>query len=458
MDLAGKEVLVVGLARTGTAAARFLLSKGARLLIVDDREAAQLSPQIDQVLTAAGGDITRVKLCLGGTSLPPSANPAWLVLSPGVPLTHPAVATAARRGIPIISEIELASQFLKGSIAGITGSNGKTTCTTLLGAILARRYRTCVSGNIGRPLIDCIDWDDESVWHSVELSSYQLETIDRFCPRIAMLLNLSPDHLDRYGSMERYAAAKCRIFMNQTSSETAVLNADDPLVAASAQAVRARVLWFSGRGMPAEGLGVREGAVTARTREFQGEVMQVSEIRLRGAHNVENVVACCAAGLAAGVNPSDIAQAVREFRPVAHRLEYVATIRGVQFYNDSKATNVDAAAKAIEAFEEPLVAIMGGRDKGSDFSTLAPLVERRLRHLVLIGEAGPKIARALGGRVPWSACADMREAVATAFARATSGDVVVLAPACASFDMFRDYEQRGEVFKAEVSALHEANV
>ena len=456
MDLAGKKVLVVGLARTGTAVARFLLKRGSSLVIADDKPPDQLRRQIDHILEAAGGDSTRVRLCLGGTSPLPCANLAAVVLSPGVPVTHPTVDQAIRAGVPVISEIELAFRFLRGKIAGITGSNGKTTCTALIGAILAKRHpKTFISGNIGTPLIDRVEEDDESAWHAVELSSFQLETIDRFRPDVAVMLNLTPDHLDRYGNMEQYVSAKERIFMNQQPGDTAVLNADDALVVSMGARVRASTLWFSRRQPVRTGVFVRAGKILALTPQAAGEVMPVGEIPLRGAHNVENVLACAAAGLAAGAPPDQIAEAVRQFQGVAHRLEYVDRICEIAFFNDSKATNAGAALKALEAFDESLVVIMGGRDKGADFSVLIPAAERRVKCAILLGEAASKIREALGSRISCIEVADMREAVRAAFSRAAKGDVVLLAPACASFDMFRDYEQRGEIFKSEVRKLKE---
>ncbi|MBI4455620.1 MAG: UDP-N-acetylmuramoyl-L-alanine--D-glutamate ligase [Acidobacteria bacterium] len=454
MDLAGKTVLVIGLARTGLAVTRFLLKKGSRLVVVDDKTSEELAEQIGRLHLIAGESFSRVKLLVGGTFTESRQRVDLAIVSPGVPLTHPAVQAVALNGVSVISEIELACRFLKGHIVGITGSNGKTTCTAMIGAILAKKYpNTFISGNIGKPLIEQVDLDDESSWHSVELSSFQLESVDQFCPDVAVVLNLTLDHMDRYESMDRYREAKERIFKNQGRGNVAVLNADDALVAGMARRVRAEILWFSRRQPVKRGVFVKEGKIFATIDGVERDLLSTGEIPLRGGHNVENVLACSATALAAGVSREQIAEAVRDFEPVEHRLEYVDTVGGVAFFNDSKATNVDAAAKALEAFSEPLVVIMGGRDKGSDFSVLRAVVKNRARRLVLLGEATAKIERALGDEVLTYRVAGMQEAIQVAFSQAQPGDVVLLAPACASFDMFHDYEERGLAFKVEVQKL-----
>lgn len=454
MDLSGQSILVVGLGTTGVAVSRFLLKQGGNPILADDKPAQDLSSQVERVRSAAGKDPSRVKLCLGGTLPQRCARLVLAVLSPGVPVTHRTVQWAMAAGIPVISEIELAYRFLKGRTVGITGSNGKTTCTALIGSILARQYtKTFVSGNIGEPLIDQVEMEDATSWHSIELSSFQLETIDQFRPNVAVLLNLTPDHLDRYGEMEPYRKAKERIFKNQRVDDVAILNADDAEVAALAPGVRARILWFGRKRPLGWGSFARGGRIFIRTDDGEEELLPVSEIPLRGDHNVENVLACVAAGVAAQVEPRRIAEAVRSFKAVEHRLEYVDTVGGVAFFNDSKATNVDAAAKALQSFREPLIVIMGGRDKGADFSMLRDAAKNRVRRLILLGEAAPQIQTVLGKEIAASSVKDMEEAVRVSFSIATVGDVVLLAPACASFDMFRDYQERGKVFKRAVRKL-----
>jgi UDP-N-acetylmuramoylalanine--D-glutamate ligase len=453
MDLQGKRILIAGLARTGLATARFLLKRGSDLVIVDDKPEAKLGVEIEQVRKFAEKDACPVKLCLGGTSPQRFDRLDLLVLSPGVPPTHPIVQAARAAAVPVISEIELAFRFLKGKIVAITGSNGKTTCTAMIGAILKRKYpKVRISGNIGEPLIGQVEGEDETTWHSVELSSFQLEAIDRFRPGVAVMLNLTPDHMDRYESMHAYAASKERIFENQSSEDIAVLNADDPLVAAMSKQVRARVRWFS-RQKRLAGVHVHEGKVCAQIDGNQIDLLEVTDIPLRGAHNVENVLACVAAGLSAGVSAAQIAEAVRAFRSVEHRLEHVETIEGVAFFNDSKATNVDSAIKSLQSFTEPLLVILGGRDKGSDFSVMREAVQQHARQLILIGESTSKIERALGDAVSALRAGSMEEAVKIGFTQARPGEVVLLAPACASFDMFHDYEDRGRAFKEAVRKL-----
>ncbi|HEY2933737.1 MAG TPA: UDP-N-acetylmuramoyl-L-alanine--D-glutamate ligase [Acidobacteriota bacterium] len=454
MEVAGKKVLVIGLARTGVAVVRFLLERGSEAVITDDKREADLGPWIEQLGAIRAKSPLPVKLYLGGTFPPPSEKPDLAVLSPGVPLSHPVVRGAMDAGVPVISEIELAYRVLKGRIVAVTGSNGKTTCTAMLGAMLAKRYpSTFISGNIGTPLISQVQNEDTASWHVVEVSSFQLETIDHFRPNVAVMLNLTPDHLDRHGSMDLYGIAKERIFKNQMEEDAAVLNADDARVKAMAPRVHSDVHWFSARNPVSRGAFVREGAVWLREGKDDFKVINIAEIPLRGSHNLENVLACTAAGFAAGVSPEQMALAVRDFKAVEHRLEFVTEIGAVSFFNDSKATNVDAAIKALEAFSEPLVVLMGGRDKGADFSDLRESVRQRVRHIVVIGEAAEKIAAALGDLKPISRAAGLEEAVRLGMEKSRPGDVVLLAPACASFDMFQDYEDRGRQFKAAVMKL-----
>jgi UDP-N-acetylmuramoylalanine--D-glutamate ligase len=304
--------------------------------------------------------------------------------------------------------------------------------------------------------IDQVEREDEGCWHVVELSSFQLEGVDRFRPRVSVMLNLTADHMDRHGSLERYGAAKERIFRNQGADDAAVLNADDAVVAAMARRIRAKILWFSSRGPVPEGAFVTKGRIVFRKDGSEAEVMPLSDIPLRGRHNVENVLACTAAAMTAGVAPDEIAAAVRNFRAVEHRLEHVDTIGGVAFFNDSKATNVDAALKALQSFREPLVLILGGRDKGSDFSPLRQEIAERARHVIVLGEAAGKIEQALAPALSVLRATSLEEAVQKGFSLAAPGDVVLLAPACASFDMFRDYQDRGENFKAAVRRLRKA--
>ena len=381
-----------------------------------------------------------------------------LIVSPGVPPKNIAVRYAERAGVEVIGEVELAFRFLRGQLIAITGTNGKTTTTALVGQLLAdARLPVQVGGNIGTPLISLIDTSRDDGWTVAEISSFQLETTDRFHPRVASVLNITPDHMDRYETFNDYAAAKHRIFRRQNEEDWAVLNADDEVVASWASGLTARKLFFSRRREVEQGIFLRERTLVARLDGRERALLRADELVLRGAHNVENVMAALCMGYACGAPFESMCETVRRFSGVEHRLELVAEAKGVRFYNDSKATNVAAAAKAFEAFTEEagrIVAIMGGRGKGAPYAPLAPLIESKARALVLIGEDAERIAKELGPHAPAvERAADMREAVARAFALAQPQDIVLLAPACASYDMFADFEDRGRAFKAAVREL-----
>ncbi len=456
MKVAGRKVLVIGAARSGIASARFLAAGGATVALNDRQPLREWSPEA-LALKAEG------VWCL------PGDPPSWLldqidlvVLSPGVPTKSVPVRYAARRGAEVIGEVELASRFLRGRTVAVTGTNGKTTTTALIGEMLTDAgMNTQVGGNIGTPLISLVESSQEDGWTVAEVSSFQLETISDFHPAIATVLNVTPNHMDRYGSLTEYAAAKHRIFLNQTRDDVAILNADDQIVSTWAAGLRAHVIRFSVRRELDEGLFLRGRELIWRGRGANGvsieRVLSVrDEMQLRGLHNVENVLAALAAGLAAGASPESARETVRRFAPVEHRLEMVAEIRGVRFCNDSKATSVDATLKALEAFaDDPgkIVLILGGRGKQAPYAPLRPLVQARVRKMILLGEDAPVIEGELKGDAPSERAGNMRDAVQQAFAVAQAGDVVLLAPACASFDMFENFEHRGRVFKKEVSSL-----
>lgn len=448
MDLGNKRVTVVGLARTGMACVRFLIEQGARVTATDLKTERELSSEA-ATLRSLGVDIE-----LGGHSADRLLQSDLVLLSPGVPLSLEPLQKALAKGIPVLSEVELAFRFLRGRIIGVTGSNGKTTVTTLIGELLpGAGLFSQVGGNIGTPLISLIDRSREDGFTVVELSSFQLELTERFRAHIAVFTNISPDHLDRHGSLEAYVESKKRILRNQTREDWAILNADDPVVTRMAHDTEAQVLYFSRLLQPDEGVFVRGEAILARIDGREQEMMKISDISLPGAHNVENVLAALAAGLAAEADPKCMAESVRRFKGVEHRLEWVAQIGGADYFNDSKATNVDSTMKALQAFPGNILLIAGGRDKGSDFTTLRPLVAGRVKQLILIGEASEKISLALEGAAPQLRAPSMDQAVHMAWQHAAPGDVVLLAPACASFDMFQDYEHRGRVFKQHVEAL-----
>lgn len=446
-DLNGKRVLVVGLARTGIAVSLFSAGYGAAVTATDEK------PEAEMAETAARLRAAGVKLALGAHSQEMFLEQDLIVVSPGVPAKLPALELARAQGIPVWGEIELAWRFLRGKLVAITGSNGKTTTTSLVAHILKTAgIATFVGGNIGVPLLALVESSTDSTVTVAEISSFQLETIQEFRPEIGVLLNLTPDHLDRHESFESYAAAKMRLFENQLDCDAAVLNADDPEITRRMPS-RGHVYWFSRQKRVAEGAFVRDGEIVFRADGSETVVARRSDITLRGEHNLENVLAACAAAYLAGAPAAAIATGVKTFRAVEHRLEFVAEIGGVQFYNDSKATNVDATLKAVEAFPGPLLVILGGKDKGSPYSPLAEPLHQRARLAILIGAAAGKIAADIGGAVPIEHAGTLDRAVKLAAERARPGDVVLLAPACSSFDQFENYEQRGRVFKELVARL-----
>jgi UDP-N-acetylmuramoylalanine--D-glutamate ligase len=448
-DFAGKRVLVVGLARSGVAVSLFAAAYGATVTATDEKPENALGETVAK-LRGAG-----VKLELGGH--PPSIffEQDLIVVSPGVPANLAPMVLAHVSGIPVWSEIELAWRFLRGKLVAITGSNGKTTTTSLVAHILeGAAIPTQVGGNIGAPLITLVERSTDSTVTVAEISSFQLEAIEAFRPEIGLLLNLTPDHLDRHASFADYAAAKMRLFENQLERDVAILNADDPEVTKRMPA-KPHVVWFSRQKRVAEGAFLRDDQIVFRNDGSETVIGKRGDIQLRGEHNVENVLAACAAAYLAGATPSAIASGLKTFRGVEHRLEFVTEVGGVSFYNDSKATNVDAALKAIDAFPGPLIVILGGKDKGSPYTPLAESLRVKSRAVLLIGESAEKIAADLGDAVTNVRAGTLERAVELAAARAQPGDTVLLAPACSSFDQFENYEQRGRAFKQLVLQLKE---
>jgi UDP-N-acetylmuramoylalanine--D-glutamate ligase len=449
MELRKKKVLVVGLGKSGLAAALFLRDHGAQVTVSDTRSAAALANDIPALLEAG------IMVEAGGHGLLTFRRQDLIVVSPGVPLETPEVKQAIVLGIPVIGELELAARFLKGGIVAITGSNGKTTTTTLIGKIFADAgLPTQVGGNIGLPVIDLIPESTDETVNVLEVSSFQLETVDEFHPRIAVILNITPDHLDRHGTFEKYVAAKEKIFARQTSADALVLNADDYTTQMSASRTKANVYWFSTTRVVRQGAFIRDGVVCWIEKENGSAepILPVSEIPLKGRHNVENVLAAVAAARLATVPAESIRKTVAAFHAVEHRLEFVAKVAGVDYYNDSKATNVDATLKAIASFPGGIHLILGGKDKDSDYTQLAPLLRERVRAVYTIGSAAEKIEHELAGVVTIESAATLDRAVASAAEAAQPGEVVLLAPACSSFDQFDNYEHRGRVFRELVLA------
>jgi UDP-N-acetylmuramoylalanine--D-glutamate ligase len=449
VELKNKRVLVVGLARTGVATALFCASRGAVVTATESRTEAELGIAID-ILRAAG-----VILEPGGHQEKTFLEQDLIVPSPGVPADSAPLRAARAKDIPIWSEIELAYRFLRGRLIGITGSNGKTTTTSLVDHILKEAaFPTILAGNIGTPLISLVERTSIDTITVAELSSFQLELIAAFRPDISLFLNLTPDHLDRHHTMESYGAAKARVFENQTEDDAAILNADDPATTPHAP-TRPRLFWSSRKQRVAQGAFLRGNEIVFRRDGQEEAILKQEEIPLVGAHNLENVLAAVVACRLVGVDAAVIAKGVRSFPGVEHRLEFVAEIGGVRYYNDSKATNVDATLKALDAFPARILAILGGKDKGSDYTALQqPLREKAILAL-LIGAAAEKIESQITGAVAIERAKTLERAVEIASHTAQPGDVVLLAPACASFDQFQNYEHRGRVFKELVRGLED---
>lgn len=448
MEVQGKRALVVGLARSGRAAARILSRKGAMVTVTDIRPPSMFQEEIPE--------LTRMKI---GLELGLHRDQTFLrqdliVVSPGVPWDMPQLESARQHQIPVVPEIEVASWFLQGSIVGVTGSNGKTTTTSLLGRMLeSSGLPAFVGGNIGVPLISAVEQARGDSLLVAELSSFQLEAIRSFRPHVAILLNLSQNHLDRHHSFEAYVGAKARIFHNQTPKDYAILNADDPNVMNLAPAISSQKIFFSRtRNLP-DGLFVLNGHIVYRVGNLERILLEASDVRLRGDFNLDDVLAASAAACVVGADFGAIRESVREFKGVEHRLEFLCQIHRVDFYNDSKATSVDATAKALTAFDKGVHLILGGKDKGAPYTPLRPLLKDRVTEVLLIGSAADKIAKDLEGAVEIVRAGDLATAVRRAFNVGLPGDTVLLAPACASYDQFKDYEERGRVFKDLVADL-----
>jgi UDP-N-acetylmuramoylalanine--D-glutamate ligase len=452
MELKNKRVLVVGLGRSGVASAFFLQDHGAKVTVSDEKSEAQLQNEIAALLDRG------VSIETGRHGERTFRDQDLIVVSPGVPSDQPQLQHARTLGIPVIGEVELAFRFLQGKIIAITGSNGKTTTTTLVGEILAEAgktigKKTLVGGNIGTPVISLAAQSTPETLTVLEISSFQLETIQQFRPWIAAILNITPDHLDRHRTFQAYVDAKARVFENQHAGDFALLNADDPNCLALKDKIKSSLNWFSRKHAVEAGAFVKDDQIIFLQNGKEQAVLSRHDIQLKGAHNLENVLAAVAVAMLAGCTPQQIKKAVSEFRAVEHRLELVATVNGVSFYNDSKATNVDATAKALESFPGNIHIILGGKDKGSDYTTLNALLRERAKSAYLIGAATDKIGSQIQGATSIVRSGTLDRAVRQAFEAAKSGDVVLLAPACASFDQFENYEHRGRVFKELVLAL-----
>lgn len=447
-SLSGKKVTVIGAARSGIAVAPLLQSKGADVFVSDSAPAEKLVKESELLQSygipfETGKHSNRVYEC------------SLVVLSPGVPSNAPVVEEARRRKIPIVSELEVASWFCKGSIIAITGSNGKTTTTTLIGKILSDAgVKHVVAGNIGTAFSSVVSSVDEETLVVLEVSSFQLDHIQSFKPWIAVLLNVTPDHMDRYEHrMELYAASKARIFENQTPHDVLIYNVDDEWTNRVVHSARSQKLLLSIEGTVNKGAMLVERMIRASVNNEWIDVITTNELGMKGMHNVYNAMAATLAALVCGVEIESIRTTLRTFRGVEHRLEFVRELDGVQYYNDSKATNVDSVRYALQAFDQPIVLLLGGRDKGNDYSVLMELVRQRVKAIVAIGESAEKVEKAFLGCTVVKRATSMDEAVSVARFLAVPGDVVLLSPACASFDWFQNYEHRGQVFKDLVQKL-----
>lgn len=453
MDLREKRITIVGLARSGVAAARFLVAQEASVLVTDIKTDEECRHYLDQLPST-------VRTRLGGHDLRDFLDTDLVVLSPGVPASIKPVQAAMQAGTPVWSEVELASRFLKGRFIGITGSNGKTTTTTLVGAMLKKGgIPSIVAGNIGTPLSSLLleSKHREEPIFVVELSSFQLETIESLRCDVALLLNITPDHMDRYKSFEDYVEAKERIFRNQTGRDSAVINLDDPEASRLVPRITARLFPFSRTRDIENGVCVLDDHITIKNQGQLTPLLPTREVKLPGTHNLENALAAVAACYLVETPLDAIAETLRTFSGVEHRLEWVRHLNGVDYYNDSKATNVDSALRALQSFDRPMIVIMGGLDKEGDFEQLLPELETRTTLVVLIGKAADKIEKAIGHSVATVRSGSLEDAVRTAQRNASPGDIVLLAPACASFDMFENYGHRGRVFKECVHALNNSS-
>jgi UDP-N-acetylmuramoylalanine--D-glutamate ligase len=448
MELTNKRVLVVGLGKSGVASALFLKSRGARVTVSDSKPEAELRSEILLLLEHG------ITVETGGHGDRTFRGQDLIVVSPGVPSDSPQLMHARALGEPVIGEVELAARFLAGPIVAITGANGKTTTTSLAGEIVkAGNFPSIVGGNIGTPAITLVDRVAPETWIVLEVSSFQLETIAGFRPRIAVILNITPDHLDRHKTFLNYVNAKARIFENQQPDDFSILNADDLTTAGLANRTRAQLFWFSRKKEVERGAFARAANIFFRDGHNERQIMPLAEIPLKGAHNLENALAAVLVGALVGCQPGQIREAVRSFKAVEHRLEFVARIAGVDYYNDSKATNVDATIKALESFPANIHLILGGKDKGSDYTVLNDLLRQRVKCVYTIGAAAAKIESHIQGAAEVMHAETLENAIRRASQSATAGDIVLLAPACASFDQFKNYEHRGRVFKEVVHSL-----
>ena len=448
MKLKNLRILVIGLGKTGIATLRFLSGQGAKAVATDEKPLSQLKSVSDEL------DRMQFDVEFAGYDMNALTGIEMIVPSPGVPPSNFLLAEAVRRNIPILSEIELAYRFLKPPLIAITGTNGKTTTTTLIGNILSLDGKgVFVGGNIGNPLIGYIDGKQDDDYAAVEVSSFQLQWIQHFRPFISILLNTTCDHVDYHGTFESYRMIKERIFENQTERDIAILNADEPNSMDLAKKLAARVLFFSTTKQVVEGMFLENDLMVYQSSAGSREEYPMNLIKIPGLHNVENIMAAILAARQCGCTPVNIKRAIEDFKGIAHRIELVEEKSGVSFYDDSKGTNVGAVVRALETFSRPIILLLGGRDKEGDFETLSPLIKEKVKGIVLFGEARLRINDLIGGIVRTESAATLKEAIEVAYRQSAPGDVVLLSPGCASFDEFSNYKERGNFFKEVVRNL-----
>ena len=448
MDLAGKNILVIGLGKTGIASARFLLGQGANVFVTD----AKPFPELNEAFSEIGRASENWKFCEYDQNI--LAKIELIIPSPGVPPSNMILAGAVEKNIPVVSEIELAYRFLKPPMIAITGTNGKTTTTTLIGNMLAKEgKKVFVGGNIGNPLIGYIDGKQEDEFAVVEVSSFQLQWIHSFRPSVAILLNTTCDHVDYHGSFEAYRNAKERIFQNQGESDLAILNADEPRSWDLSKNLHASVQFFSISAHGSRGMFLDHNTLVHYTTQNEREEYPLDMVKIPGFHNIENVMAAVMAARYCGCSRESIIGAMRDFKGIAHRIEFTDEKNGVAFYDDSKGTNVGAVVRALETFSRPIILLLGGRDKEGDFGTLSALLSAKVKELVLFGEARDRIDSLIGGIVITTKATTLKEAIEIAYRHSSSGDIVLLSPGCASFDEFSNYKERGRFFKDVVKNL-----
>ncbi|MCX5777297.1 MAG: UDP-N-acetylmuramoyl-L-alanine--D-glutamate ligase [Candidatus Firestonebacteria bacterium] len=456
MDLAGKKVTVVGMARSGVTAARLLAACKALVTVTDIKKESELAKEKEALELLPG-----VQLEFGGNSEETLLGADLIVVSPGVDTEKPLFLKAKEKGVEIIGELELACAFLRGTLIAVTGTKGKTTTATLIGEMLKEGGKiTIVGGNIGKPLTGFVKakGNDPAAFYVAEVSSFQLETVKTFKPKVAAILNIGSDHMDRYIRLQDYVQAKGNIFRNQTEREILILNANDKFTPLFARQAKAKIYYFDVNektsGEPAkEGVFLRGGDIVINVSEKETVVLNRKELIIRGEHNVENAMVAALTASIMGVACETIAGALRKFKGVEHREEFAGEINGIRFINNSQGTNMLAVEKSLQSFEAPVILIAGGRNKGSDFTVLEGIVGKKVKNIVVMGEAKEEIKKALGKVVSIKEAEDMAAAVKEAYALAVPGDVVLLSPGCASFDMFKDYAERGDIFKAEVRRL-----